>query len=197
MAQDQALARRGLFLLIFMLGLMALVGFILFRRETQPNAEQALAPQSDLVALSVPNTLATFPGQVNWASLYKLGEVLPSAPGWEIRYNATIALARLGSKKLPLANMREMLDEKRQMRNFHVRLDNGQEVPDEAAARRTVLNALQALLEWHKNKEAVKIATEDQSGELSRVYAAVRQLTGSSNATLREEAEKTKKELGI
>jgi hypothetical protein len=194
MAQDQGLVRRGLLLLGFMLALAGLVGFMLWRRESAPPPP---TDQPDLAALGVPNVGASFPAHVNWAALVKVGEALPSSPGWEVRYNAALALARRGSDKLPIHIIAEMLNEELQMRNFRVKLPDGKDVPDEAAARRTVLNALEALVEWHKSKSAVATVAKEQPDSLRRTYAAVNRLTQSTNAVLREEAEKAKKNLGI
>jgi hypothetical protein len=194
MAQDRGLVLRGLVLLGSMLVLAMLVYFVLLRRPTPPDATATEHPE--LVALSVPNAGAVFPAHVDWAALAKLSEVLPSSPGWEIRYNAAIALARRGSVNVPLDILASMLDEQRQMRNFRAKLADGKEVADEVAARRTVLNALQAVMEWHKFKAAVEKVGKDNP-ELRKVYAAIERLLQSSNAVLKEEAEKAKKELGI
>ena len=62
----------------------------------------------------------------------------PSKAGWEVRYNATVALARRGSDKIKdeqvWENLLEMLDEEQQLRNFHRELKDKSEVPDEAGA---------------------------------------------------------------
>src|SRR5437660_12903415 len=58
----------------------------------------------------------------------------PSGPGWRIRYNATIALARRGSADTDVVDrLEEMLDESRQRANFRTELDSGQEIVDEPA----------------------------------------------------------------
>src|SRR5438132_1667989 len=54
--------------------------------------------------------------------------VTPSEPGWEIRYQATVTLARRGSEKVPFDLLREMLDENQQLRNCVTKLQNGQEI---------------------------------------------------------------------
>src|SRR5271170_5306195 len=59
--------------------------------------------------------------------------VTPSSPGWEIRYQATVTLARRGSAKVPLDTLCEMLNENQQLRNC-VTLQNGKEVSNEGAA---------------------------------------------------------------
>src|SRR6266404_2957741 len=40
-----------------------------------------------------------------------------SEPGWKIRYNAAVALMRRGSDQVPWRVVREMLDEKQQLKN--------------------------------------------------------------------------------
>jgi hypothetical protein len=196
MAQDKALVQRGLIMLGFMAALALLVVFVLLRRPTTPPPPSS-TEHPELVTLAVvPNGTAGFPGRVNWAALAKLSETLPSSPGWKIRYNATIALARRGSPDVPFNTVCEMLDEQRQMCNFRAKLANGQEVADESAARRTILDTLRALVEWHKVHKSRR--WRDQGApELRKVYAAIDRLTHSTNETLRDEAVKTKKELAI
>ena len=112
-----------------------------------------------------------------------------SAPGWQIRYNATVALARRGSDQVPWKVVREMLSEKQQFKNFPVLLHDGREVPDEAAARATVVTGLKAVAEWHRkhagNKPVMTPALQD-------VYAAVDQLAESPIAELKIQAERTR-----
>jgi hypothetical protein len=197
MAQDKGLVLRGLLLLGFMLGLAALVSMVLWFRREPKAREQAAADLPGLVALSaVPSAGPGFPASVNWPALAKLSESLPSSTGWEIRYNAAIALARRGSCAAPFDTLSEMLDEDLQMRNFRVKLADGKEVPDEAAARRTVLNALQALVEWNKVQHCRRWRDKDRP-QWRQVGAAIAQLMHSPNVAVKDEAEKTKKELGL
>jgi hypothetical protein len=178
---------------VLLLAMMAaLAGVVLFSIFYQPSQEvpvETLRPE--YVAPLVASPTAAFPGTLSWGALYQLGEALPSPPGWEIRYNATVALARHGSPKVRLEVLREMLDEPRQMRNFRSTLADGREVPDEAAARRTVLGALKAVREWHRHPDAVKAIGSDDP-RLQMVHAAVGLLTQSPNEAVREEAEATR-----
>ena len=66
-----------------------------------------------------------------------------SRAGWEIRYNAAAALARRGSDRIKdhIEVLSEMLDENQQLLNFRTKLKEGQDVPDEQAARATVISA--------------------------------------------------------
>jgi hypothetical protein len=191
MAQGSGLAHRGLLLLGFLLILITLVGFILLRPGQAP-PPQADPKRPEFLALGVPNPGAAFPGHVNWGALAMLGQVLPSAQGWQIRYNATLSLCRHGSAKVPFDILAEMLDEDLQMRNWRVILADGQNIADEQAARRTVLNALKALGEWHKHKEAVAAVGTSDPG-LQRVWVAVDRLTHGDNELVREEADAVKK----
>jgi hypothetical protein len=189
MAQESGLAQRGFLLLGLMLAIVALVGFVLFRPKPHPPIEDE--QDAELVAMGVPNPGAGFPGEINWGAAAVLGKHLPSSPGWMVRYNATLTLARRGSTQTPFAILAEMLDEDRQKRNFRVRLADGKEVADESAARRTVFDTLEAFGEWQKHKEAVQAAGNNP--DLQRVYAAIDKLTQSPDETLRKEAESVKK----
>src|SRR5262245_43432838 len=74
-----------------------------------------------------------------------------SAPGWDVRYNAALALAHRGSPKFNDAVVqdlfKEMLDEEQQLRNFRTTLKNGKETTDAVAARTAILGALKSLYE--------------------------------------------------
>ena len=127
------------------------------------------------------------------------GQTLPSPRGWEIRYNAALALARKGHVDLPFDTFVEMLDEERQMVNFSVCAAGGHMAADEAAARRTVYNALGALTQWHGHPERAKkskaqnaeLLKQKYEAGLEKVTRAVEQLTQSANPALRTEALKT------
>jgi hypothetical protein len=122
-------------------------------------------------------------------------DVKPSPKGWQIRYNANLALAVKGSKQVRLDLLREMLDEQKQLKNFRVRLQSGQEVPDETGARRTVLNTLKAIAEWHQKLDVVKALGADNQA-LAKVYGAIDDLAQNSpNIVVRQEAERTRQAL--
>jgi hypothetical protein len=118
-----------------------------------------------------------------------VGELPPSAPGWEIRYNAALALARRGSKDTPWPIIHEMLDEGRQLRNFQVKLQSGSVVPDAEAALRTVYNTLGAVGDWHKKQDAAKLTVPP---ELKLVYDDVDRLAASSNTQIRVQADRVR-----
>jgi hypothetical protein len=112
----------------------------------------------------------------------------PKSPaGWEIRYNAALALAHRGSAaiKEPVAweSLVEMLDEAQQMRNFTTQLADGREVPDETAARLTVIGALKAVQTLHRGNRTL---------DLSGLAEPIAKLSQSANAAVRTEAEKTR-----
>ncbi len=109
-----------------------------------------------------------------------------SSPGWEIRYNATLALARRSSQETPLSELQEMLDEEKQLRNFESRTQSGLVSVDEQGARTTVLKALEGVASLHQKQPDL---------DLSRLDPAVEKLTHSSNLTLREKAGEVRQEL--
>ena len=157
--EDKGLVLRGLALLAFIAGVVALVLAIIFWR-----------PQPVGPSVRIPANLA------------------PSAPGWEIRYNATATLARRGSAQVPWPVMREMLDEPQQMRNHQTKLPDGQEVYDEAAARSNMVSALRALAVWHEKQTNKPTAPP----ALREIYAAVDKLAESPINELKEQAQKTR-----
>lgn len=118
--------------------------------------------------------------------------VRPSPRGWQIRYNATLALCVKGSKQVPLKELLDMLDENKQLKNFRVKLKSGQDVPDEAGARKTVLNALKAIGEWHQKLDVIKAYGRDNPS-LRKIYGAIADLAENSpNPVIRQEAERTR-----
>jgi hypothetical protein len=114
----------------------------------------------------------------------------PSAVGWVIRYNAAAALARRGSDNVPWPLYRELLDEKQQMRNFRVELDDGQVAVDEVAARTALISALRALGDWHAKQRAAN--TTAAPPELRPIYEQVDRLAESPVAELKKEAERAR-----
>ncbi len=189
MAADNSgsgLVPRGLMLLGVLLVVMYLFWTLLVRGPQQELPTETRRPEVVATLIAAPDT--GFPGTIPWPSLGKAAELMPSAPGWLVRYNATITLARRGSPEVPFAILAEMLDESLQMRNFRARLQDGREVPDEAAARRTVLQALRATAEWHKHPEARQAVGPAHPG-LQRVYAAIDKLTSSPNLVVKTEAQ--------
>jgi hypothetical protein len=109
-----------------------------------------------------------------------------SPPGWEVRYNATVALARRGSDKVKdegvWDNLTEMLDEEQQLRNFRRETKEGKEVSEAGAAHLTVITALQAVNELHKKRPEM---------DLSGLNQALEKLTQSRNLAVSTEAKRT------
>lgn len=188
MNQDSGLVKRGLVLLALMSALVVVLLTIVLQRN--PGTVPSAGTRADLGAGTLLQVSAPFPASVAWAGLYQTAEALPSPPGWEIRYNAAATLARLGKANVPWPILQEMLDEERQMRNFRVQLQDGKNVPDESAARTTMLVALRAIAEWHRKQAS---GDREVSAELAKVYAAVDRLAQSPLISLKTEAEKTRK----
>jgi hypothetical protein len=189
MQQDSGLWKRGLLLLALMAALAGLVLFTILRQPGQD--EPADAVRVEPAVLVVGSPAAGLSGAFSWAGIYQVGDMLPSSKGWEVRYNATLALARRGSSRVPLDILREMLDEQKQMRNFRTTLKDGRDVADGAAARRTVVNALKAVRDWHKHPEAVRAVGPDNP-RLRMVYAAIDRLVEDPNPAVSAEARSTR-----
>jgi hypothetical protein len=186
MQQESGLWKRGLVLFGLLGGLAAVVLYTILH---QPEAEAPVAPgKPEPLVLAVGAPSAGLVGTLPWGALLEVGEMLPSPPGWEIRYNATLALARRGSLAVRLDVLREMLDEHRQLQNFRGNPDAT------VAARRTVVNALKAVRDWHKHPHAVHAVPLDDV-QLSLLYAAVDQLADSPNRVLSTEAQATRRVL--
>src|SRR5947209_1182208 len=99
--QETGLYRRGL-LLLALVGTVAVVVLVLILRGTggQDVPDEGVRPEPLIPLVGSPQ--AGFPGGLSWGALYQLAEALPSPPGWEVRYNATVALARRGSPAVRL-----------------------------------------------------------------------------------------------
>jgi hypothetical protein len=198
---DSGLWKRGL-LLLALVGVIAAVAlFVALRRPGVPADDNAaLCPEllTQMFCTPAATPVAPFPASVNWGVLYQVGQNSPSAKGWEIRYNATLALARKGAANLPFDTLAEMLDEHQQLLNFSICDKKGNLVPDETAARRTVVNALQALAQWYKHPDR-PAKFDGANADLKQRYDAgldqltrvVEQLTQSPNPVLNTEALKT------
>ncbi len=171
MAQQSWMARYGL-LLGGLVALVALVAIPLLLRQ---------------LSGTTPTAVAT--------------NVEPSKPGWEIRYNATLALARRGSDKVKqrLDVFEEMLNEEQQLRNF-TKLPADRHRPDEPARREvvtdaagaytTVLTALKALVDCYHQNPKLNLCREDP-----KLDEALDRLAHSSNPAVRSEVERTRQEL--
>lgn len=184
--QDKGLIIRGLLLFTGVGILVLIVLGILFWRPSAPERKTEMPPEYYVTALLA--SPMPFPEGISWPSIYRLSETLPSAPGWDIRYNAAATLARRGSPDVPWHLIREMLDENAQLRNHRVRHE-GRDVYDEAEARRTMLSALRAVAAWHEKQPEMK---HEVTSELREVYAMVDKLAESPYVELRVQAEKTR-----
>ena len=185
--QDTGLVQRGLLLLGAMTALVVVVLVIVLRRPEAPRP-QLSAGTDVLIPAFLP--LAAFPAAPDWPALVQLGQQLPSAPGWEIRYNAAVTLARRGSPSTPWPLIREMLDETQQRRNFRVQLKDGKTGVDEESAIRTVQNTLAAVAEWHRKQDGA--ARPSISADLQHVYDQVDRLAQGTNNLLRVQADRVR-----
>jgi len=187
MAQDDTgMVQRGLFLFAI-LGAIAVVTLFVTLYRPEPVLKPPPPTEYALTSVGVPTM--GFPAALSWDAVYKVGSTLPSTPGWQVRYNATRALAHRGSARLPLDILAEMLNEEQQLRN-NVEALNGKKYVDEASANIIVIGALKAVRAWHKHPEAVTAVGRDNP-ELQRVYAAVNRLRDSKNAVVQAEAANT------
>lgn len=106
-----------------------------------------------------------------------------SAPGWEVRYDAALALAHRGSEKFldPVVQdlVKEMLDEEQQLRNFRATLKSGQETSNPLAARMAILGAINAVTDYQ---------TKRPEADLSGFMPALEKLSQSQNVRIAKEA---------
>ncbi|MGF1582232.1 MAG: hypothetical protein ACFCD0_23150 [Gemmataceae bacterium] len=196
MAKDETgLVTRGilLFVGVAIIAVVALWFALPVFQGTGPKEEEPIPAHPTVSVLVVPQ--GPFPANVPWAALYAVqnDDNLPSLPGFQIRYNAVIALLRRGSTKNQshtLAILCEILSEKKQMVNFRIETKEGGSVADVGAARRTVLNGLKAFLQWHQKVKSSKRFQPD-AADVIRVREAVERLKESSNQALQEQAEAT------
>lgn len=189
---DAGLWKRGMLLFLAMVAVAGVALFVALRRPSSQTTQTAVQPAAIAPLLTTPQ--APFPANISWAALYQFADNLPSPPGWDIRYNATVALARHGSDKVPWNVLREMLDEKQQLINRQVRLANGMVVRDEVKARLTILDGLKAFAKWQEHDKTAKKIGQDNA-DLEKVYQAVERLTHSNDTLLRREAEKVQKQM--
>jgi hypothetical protein len=188
--EDKGLVLRGLALLAVVGCIVAFVLTALFRRNEPPAAAKQTPPEH-YVPLAIAPSLAPFPSSVSWAAVVQLGETLPSAPGFDVRYNAALTLARRGSFVTPWPLLGEMLNEKLQLRNSRVTQPDGQDIYDEFAARHKMIRALEAIATWHKMRKADTnpVAPTD----LRDIYPIVDQLAENSDGEVKKQAEETRK----
>ena len=187
--EDKGLVLRGLILFTGIGVIVAIVlGIIFWRAPTTPPT-LASPPEHQIPAVILPQ-LGAYPSGVPWVALASLRDTMPSAPGWNIRYNAATSYARRGSSSVPWHSIREMLDEKQQMRNQRIRLEDGRDVYDEAAARAYVLSALKAIAAWHEKRKAE--GKTDVPPELREIYTIVDGLAESPFVEMKLQAEKAR-----
>jgi hypothetical protein len=182
-SDDKGLVLRGFFLLALIGVIVTVVTAILFMRPQPKPPTVAIAPEN-----LVPLLVAGYPEGMSFGVAFAMSDRLPSAPGCDIRYNATRSLARRGSTATPWPIMREMLDEAQQMRNARERLPDGTVAINESIARANMIGALKALAVWHEKQGAKR----ETPAELREVYKQVDKLAESPIAELKAQAEKAR-----
>jgi hypothetical protein len=186
--EDKGLILRGLLLLTFIGALVTFVlGFMLWRQQPADVKTLTVAPENLVALVALPGA-SDYPAGVSWLAVQQMAETMPSAPGWEVRYNAAATLARRGSSEVPWQLIREMLDEPSQRRNYLVRHPDGRAVYDEAAARANMITALRALAAWHEKQKTADKTTIP--ADLQAIYAQVDRLTESPYVELKIQATK-------
>lgn len=110
----------------------------------------------------------------------------------EVRYQATMALARRGSKKTAerMAVVQEMLDEDSLSKIFRARGKGSNDVPDTAIIGVIMTDALKSVAELHR-----KTAARGETVDLSLVTPTVETLASHPNPAIRLAAETTNLEL--
>ncbi len=185
--EDKGLVIRGLFLLALIGGLATFVLVLILWRTTPTRQTLQTPPETYIASMMAPGNLG-FPSHVSWPTVFLLSENLPSEPGWEVRYNAAATLARRGSANVPWPIIREMLDDKLQLRTQRVRWPDGTYVDDEVAARAFTIIALKALATWHSKQPE----GSTPPAALLQIYARVDELAQSPHEEMRNQAEKTR-----
>jgi hypothetical protein len=107
-------------------------------------------------------------------------------PGAEVRYNATVALARRGSDRVRVPLLHEMLDEHGLQGTFRVTNGSGEEAPDDAKVWLTMTSALRAIAELHRKNPRI---------DLSLLRPKIDALAEHRNPSLRTEAKNTQNAL--
>jgi hypothetical protein len=102
--------------------------------------------------------------------------------GFRVQVNATIALARRGSPQVRLDLLGEMLDEGKLGSIFVIRPRTGSEKPNEALVVLTLTDSLKALVQLHKKRPEMDLAS---------LRPAVEKLAQNANPAVRVEAEQT------
>jgi hypothetical protein len=109
------------------------------------------------------------------------------SPGFRVRANATVALARRGSARVDLGILQEMLDPDLLRKRFVVRQrKSGEEQPDETLVAGTLVNALKATTELHHKRPEMNLA---------RLRPGIDRLAEDANAAVQAEARQSREAL--
>ena len=103
-------------------------------------------------------------------------------PGLRICFNATIALAHRGSKRVRLGILEQMLDESFLQKNLLLKRKDGNEIPDAALILQIIQAGLQAVVDLHKRQPDL---------DLSSLTPVLDNLAKNPNSALRTEAART------
>jgi hypothetical protein len=138
-----------------------------------------------LIGIAIVSGCQKQPPAVNAAGAVPVGKTT----GWEIKYTATVALARRGSDLIKdrFDILKDMLDEDLQRNNCRVSGKEGAGVVNEQAATNNVTSALKAIAELHRRRPEM---------DLTPLTPAVDKLIQSENPVVRTEAERTRLALG-
>ena len=96
-------------------------------------------------------------------------------------------LLRRGSEQVPWSVVREMLDEKQQLKNSEFQRPDGRAVADEAQARAFVIASLKALVEWKRRLTEAGMNIGDVKA-LSEIRADIEPLAKSPIPELQRNA---------
>jgi hypothetical protein len=112
---------------------------------------------------------------------------LARPPGFRVRANATVALARRGSPRVDVAVLQQMLDPDLLRQRFVLQdRKTRQESPDEALVANTLVTALKAIAELHRKRPEMK---------LSGLRPRIDHLAEDANPDVQTEARQTRQAL--
>jgi hypothetical protein len=114
-------------------------------------------------------------------------QVVCTRDGFEVRINATLALARRGSAATPIGKLDEMLDEDLLRKAFILKRPDVADQPHETMVAKVVLETLKAL---------DRLAEQRPDYDLGPLRGRIDRLAGSDNKEIRDAAVKVKQRKG-
>ncbi len=113
---------------------------------------------------------------------------LTRPPGYLVRVNATVALARRGCPRVNLALLQEMLEPDQLRKHFLMQdRESGKEQPDEVLVASTLVTALKATTQLHQKRPEM---------DLAALRSRADKLAGDSNPDVQAQARTTLAALG-